>query len=201
MSLILKGKITMFSLSAWASWENTCGGLMRRFGLGLLLSTMMRSTSNTPPTIFQFIRFCLVGGLNTGVHYGMFFALFRLLGLHYLISSTIGYCCGTVNSFIWNKMWTFESRRAAHITEALKFLIVNTSSLVTNVTSMKVFVAGMGMRPEFAQVLTIGLTATINFVGYKFWAFRRRVSLSSRKGPLIEQLAYKGESSDICEQG
>ncbi len=161
----------------------------------------MRSTSYSEGTIIQFAKFCLVGVLNTGIHYGVFLALFRLLDVYYLVSSTIGYCCGSLNSFVWNKMWTFQARGTRHSTAFLKFAIVNGLSLLINVVSMKMFVAGIGLRPEFAQVLTIGLAVMVNFFGYKLWAFRKKVILSSQKTRFLNQSAYNGEYSGQSRHG
>ena len=66
-------------------------------------------------TARQFLKFGLVGVLNTGVQYVVFVGLFRLLGVPMLLASGIGYCAGIVNSYFLNRIWTFQvrSRRGA----------------------------------------------------------------------------------------
>ena len=44
-----------------------------------------RSPTHTRKTADQFVKFCLVGVLNTGIHYGVFLALFRYFRIHYLL--------------------------------------------------------------------------------------------------------------------
>ena len=63
-------------------------------------------------SIFQFLKFALVGVLNTVVDF-LVFQLFNLtLGWMYL-AQVIGYCAGILNSYFWNSRWTFrkEHRR------------------------------------------------------------------------------------------
>ena len=41
-----------------------------------------------------------------------------------------------------------------------------------NVLTLKVLVAIVGILPEVAQVLAIGASLIVNFVGNKWWTFR-----------------------------
>ena len=143
------------------------------------MSSMSRSISNKKKTIIQFIKFCVVGGLNTAIHYGVFLALFRFLGVHYLLSSTVGYCCGIVNSFVWNKLWTFQVRGTRKDIEFAKFVAVNLVSLLINLGSLKIFVTNFGIQPEIGQVFAIGLAIMVNFLGNKLWTFRVKEGLIS----------------------
>lgn len=61
--------------------------------------------------ILQFIKFNIVGIMNTAVDFAIF-ALMVFLGLHHMISQVISYSCGVVNSYLWNKFWTFKTTPA-----------------------------------------------------------------------------------------
>lgn len=74
----------------------------------------------------EFIRFCVVGVLNTVIDLGLFALLTRLVGLDPLIANVLSFTTGATNSFLLNKYWTFGA--AGHgwemATQATKFTVV-----------------------------------------------------------------------------
>lgn len=57
----------------------------------------------------RFLRFLLVGGLNTAFGYGIF-ALFILLGIHYAIAAFLSTVCGVLFNFKTIGHLVFDSR-------------------------------------------------------------------------------------------
>jgi putative flippase GtrA len=57
--------------------------------------------------IHTFLRFAVVGVLNTCIDFLVFMALLEGFEWHYSASQVIGYTSGLINSFIWNRYWTF----------------------------------------------------------------------------------------------
>jgi putative flippase GtrA len=123
--------------------------------------------------LIQFTKFSLVGLLNTAIHYGVFFCLYRFMGVHHLIASGIGFCFAVTNSYLINKYWTFKSRASDVRREFTKFLIVNLLSLSVNLASMAILVELLSIHPPIAQFVAIGFTLLVNFLGNKFWTFRK----------------------------
>ena len=80
---------------------------------------MSASTHNTS---VQFLKYIMVGCLNTGITLGVILGCKSLLGINPYISNAIGYIAGLINSFIWNKNWVFKSQKG-YTREALKFAI------------------------------------------------------------------------------
>ena len=120
----------------------------------------------------QFIKFSLVGLLNTAIHYGIFYVTYQYMGLYHLLASTIGFCFAVTNSYLINKHWTFKTRGSKVHHEFAKFITVNLVTLSINLGSMALLVEQCGMDPRIAQLASIGLTLSINFLGNKFWTFR-----------------------------
>lgn len=79
-------------------------------------------------TIIQFIKFNLVGVMNTLVDFIVFQILNLAFGFTYL-AQVIGYGCGIVNSYLWNSNWTFKEQKTHSKKEMLLFLAVNLVSL------------------------------------------------------------------------
>lgn len=79
-------------------------------------------TADSPKTkIIQFIKYCMVGVLNTLITLGVIFVCKSLLGVNPYVSNALGYIAGVINSFFCNKQWVFKSS-GSYWREALRFL-------------------------------------------------------------------------------
>lgn len=70
--------------------------------------------------LHQFVKYCLVGLMNTGITLLMIFLCKSVLGIDPYVSNVAGYVFGLINSFIWNKQWVFRSQEG-YLGEALRF--------------------------------------------------------------------------------
>jgi len=136
--------------------------------------------------IYQMAKFVLVGALNTMIDLGILNFLMWISGIYtgifYSIFKAISFLCATVNSYLWNKHWTFGKREKIFVSkEYLKFLIIVTIGLLINVliASFVVNVIGpqFGIIPKFwanIGAFTAILIAWIwNFIGVKFIVFKK----------------------------
>ena len=87
-----------------------------------------QNTGEVRRTAVQFVKFAIVGALNTIVDFLVFQALNLLVGWTYL-AQVIGYSCGIINSYAWNSNWTFRNMRTRSVREMGTFLLVNLVSL------------------------------------------------------------------------
>ncbi|MDE7397791.1 MAG: GtrA family protein [Muribaculum sp.] len=76
---------------------------------------MMNNTS-----VLQFIKYAIVGVMNTLVTLVVIFLCKNLLDINPLVANAIGYVAGLINSFVWNKRWVFRSS-GQYVAEAVKF--------------------------------------------------------------------------------
>ncbi len=143
------------------------------------------------PIIYQVVKFVLVGALNTFIDFGVLNLLILLsgtaIGLPYTIFKGLSFTVAVVNSYFWNKFWTFSVANTAKPEievqgrEFLTFLIVSVIGFVINVGMASLIVNVMGsFLPVSSKLLAnIGAgTAVIfsmiwNFIGYKFFVFKR----------------------------
>jgi len=118
----------------------------------------------------QISRFVAVGILNTIVGVGFYFILLDL-NIYYLLSSIIAHMIGVMNSFIWNKKWTFRSNGNL-LREFLKFNSVYVVTFFVNLLLLALFVEKFGFNPKISGVLSLGFSAMISFFGHKYWSFK-----------------------------
>lgn len=120
------------------------------------------------------IRFGVVGVINTGVDFGIFTLYNAALGGDPLTGQVLGYCSGFANSFIMNKLWTFENKKSeigTHI-QLLKFAAINLLSLGLSLLGIYVLNKSLGLNKYYAKVAVTILTQIVNYFGYKLWVFR-----------------------------
>lgn len=121
----------------------------------------------------QIIRFSFVGVMNTLVDFVMFSLFNGLLGVNYTFSQIIGYSSGVINSYIFNKKWTFSSKNRKQKTniELIKFVIVNLCSLIITLVVMNMLISNFGVNVYLSKVIVMFIAQVVNFLSYKILVF------------------------------
>jgi len=121
--------------------------------------------------IIQGTRFFIVGVSNAVIGLGIIYVCYNLLHVNYMISNGIGYCCGLINSFIWNKKWTFKSKTNLK-KEIILFFVIFLVSYSLNLFSVIICVEKLHLDPNLAQIAGIFLYTSSNFLGNKYVTFQ-----------------------------
>ena len=115
------------------------------------------------------IRFLFVGGINTAVGYGTF-ALCIFCGLHYVFAQLISTVIGVINSYFWNKYFTFR-KRSKSLSEVVRFISVYAVSYVINLGLLFVLIDMMKMNEYLAGTLGLIATTLISYIGHNKFSF------------------------------
>jgi putative flippase GtrA len=118
-----------------------------------------------------FLRYCIVGISNTVVGLGTIFILFNVFKIDYVVSNIIGYGIAIINSFKWNKAWTFRSSKNIK-NELLPFLIIFIISYLSNLFSVIISIESFNINPNLAQLMGITIFTIFNYSGNSIWTFR-----------------------------
>ena len=135
--------------------------------------------------IFQFAKFAESGVLNTFIDIGILSGLIWFSGVTSGILiipfNAFSFSSGTVNSYFWNKFWTFERKDKVGGKEFLTFFTITMIGMGIN--TLIVFLGTTFTEPLFnfsggLWVMLVKIVATFismiwNFAGYKFIVFRR----------------------------
>ncbi|MHB1345187.1 MAG: GtrA family protein [Thermoleophilia bacterium] len=136
----------------------------------------------------QVVRFGIVGVLNTVVDFGLLNVLYHVVGLPLLVANTISVSAGIVNSFLWNKHWTFSAggwsqwRREAVVFVGVSFvgLLINDIGIYALHSLWgETGVLAVNAQKLGASVFSMGW----NFVGYRLIAFRGSAGSPSEGSP------------------
>ena len=122
-------------------------------------------------SLIQAIKWGAVGVLNTAVTLGVIFVMKYLLKIDDVVSNAVGYIAGFVNSFWFNKNWTFASK--GHIgKEIAKFVAVFAVCYLIQLGTMLALRDGVKWGFELAQLISIVVYTGLNFVGNKLFTFK-----------------------------
>lgn len=119
----------------------------------------------------QFVRYIIVGVLNTLLGYSIIFACMYLLGLSAVTSNVIGYGVGLIQSYFLNKNFTFNSDSKSKL-EALRFLLVFLISYLSNLGALLFFIKVAGWNEAVAQVCSSVIYVLMSYLLNKYYVFR-----------------------------
>jgi putative flippase GtrA len=153
------------------------------FAIALLAASMV---ANRAPSLFEFSKFAVVGVLNSGVDFGILNLLMLITGISsgagFLAFKSVSVTSGVLNSYLWNKYWTFKTSNSADARrEFMAFMVVTLIAVGVNVAGADVIVNVIGAPTGFSTKLWAnigaisgaGLTLFTNFFGYKFFVFKK----------------------------
>jgi putative flippase GtrA len=134
---------------------------------------------------WQLFRFCLVGGLNTGIDLLILNVLLWIWPTqnteHLLAYNSFAYAFGAINSFILNKYWTFRNKQQTTYGEILRFALTTACGIICN--DIILWIAGTFLHPVMinptlwanaSKVLAISGTFMISYLGMRLWVFTRQ---------------------------
>jgi putative flippase GtrA len=156
-------------------------------------TTMPRETSKTQVhvaskrrtrgrTSRQFVRFGLVGCVNTTIDLLVLNCLLWLWpgqGMaRLLLVNTIAYACGALNSFFFNRYWTFQRTGRPKWREVARFLLMTLATMACN--DLILWFMGNILHPahlnptlwtNISKVAAIGGTMLASYLGMRLWVF------------------------------
>lgn len=116
-------------------------------------------------------KFGVVGVVNSLITLSIIFMLMKIFNVSYIISNVLGYLFGIINSFIWNKKWTFQSSGNSR-REMLVFFILFGVCYLLQLAALVIIAEVLGVPEEYSQVLALAVYTVTNFMGNKFITFK-----------------------------
>ena len=133
----------------------------------------------------SFIRFLIVGVINTLVGTAVMFGLYNIAGLHkwgqigYWLSTIGNYTVGSVVSFFLNKHFTFKNKekgKAVVIRFVINIAVCMTLAYGIAQKCVELALAGTFLSEQLqgniSMLVGMGLFVLLNYFGQRFFAFR-----------------------------
>jgi len=118
--------------------------------------------------------FLVIGGLTVVVDFVIYQGLVFVHLLNVDWSKGVGFLTGTVFAYFANRFWTFGHKRY-HSGSVWRFAVLYASTLAVNVWVNAVTLGALNdltVSVLLAFLLATGVSATLNFLGMKFFVFK-----------------------------
>jgi len=136
-------------------------------------------------SVKQFSRFVVIGLINTALDFAILNFLMWWTGIYsgiWLVSlNMISFSIAVINSYYWNKRWTFKDKDKIEAKEFSQFILVTlvglfiNSSIIYGITTLvsPIFGIPLELWANLAKVAATGISLIWNFVGYKLFVFKK----------------------------
>jgi putative flippase GtrA len=123
----------------------------------------------------QLVKFAVVGIFNTFLDIALYFLLSRYVGIfqqRLVWAKGIAYILGTINSFLWNRSWTFRSQIKSQKT-IMPFMLLSFASVAINTGTMYVCLTALHLNELVSLVLATLVVFAWNFTTSKYLVFQQ----------------------------
>lgn len=126
-----------------------------------------------------FLKFILVGVVNTLFGTAIMFAFYNLLHLSYWVSSAANYFFGSILSYFLNKHFTFKNKEKGAKTVLRFALEISVCYLIAYGAArplVRLILSGASVkvRDNVAMLVGMGLFVVLNYIGQRFFAFAEK---------------------------
>ena len=148
-------------------------------------------------SITQFVKFCIVGFINTAVDWAAYFLLTAYIFTDHSskpLAKAIAFLTAVTNSFVWNTLWTFRKEYGERVSEhkagtkrtiLAKFILVSLVGWGINYVVFRlsleslsdnyvqIMSKSLNLRDVISLVFASATTILWNFFGNKMWTYRK----------------------------
>jgi len=122
-------------------------------------------------SLAQLLKYGIVGISNTLLTAATIWVFLKVLHFNDYTSNIIGYIVGLVNSFIWNRKWTFASSTRVKDT-LFKFIITFAISYLFQLGNLYLLIHYTQIDSYLCQLISIVVYTGINFILNKYYTFK-----------------------------
>lgn len=134
----------------------------------------------------KFIKFGMIGVLNTLVDVAVFAVALRVLcaAAGYdsnaadlplwltAVAQAISFVTASLNSFLWNKRWTFEKKNRVTRQEAVRFIVTNVGYYLVSLFLIRSVASLFHVSDKIAKLPATCCMILYNYLMNKFWVFK-----------------------------
>lgn len=115
--------------------------------------------------MYQFVKFVIVGGFATVIHYAVYLALEHGINLNPNMAYTAGYMISFIFNFFASTLFTFNTETNA--SNGVKFAGAHIINYFVHMILLNVFM-GIGINDSLAPIFVFPIAIAINFFMVRF---------------------------------
>lgn len=148
--------------------------------------------------IQQFIKYVLVGCVVTAIDMVALHLFYRVAGLPIKISVILGFMCGNISSFVFNKYFTFKNLSTEFIRQYAKYFLTSMTGLMWTLLLMTLFYEKLALFANISRYDYL-LCKMIVAVIVMFWNFIiiRHWTLASYEFDSLPKLSHYAKQNKV----
>lgn len=119
----------------------------------------------------QILRFAIVGMLNALITY-VIYVVMRWMDFLPGVSNAVGYIGALINSFIWSKLWVFQTKNTNVWREILYFCVAFLLAYGCQFAFFKTMIFRADVNEYLVQFLGLFVYGAVNFIMNRRLTFR-----------------------------
>lgn len=112
---------------------------------------------------YQLLRFCLVGGLATGIHYGIYLLL--NLWIWTWLAYTVGYAISFVCNYLLTNYFTFRTKPS--VKNGIGFILSHAVNYGLHIGLLELFIC-LGSSDTWAPIPVFCIAIPVNYLLLRF---------------------------------
>lgn len=127
--------------------------------------------------IIRFVKFGMVGLINTGISLIIYYAFVFYDERLYLVGNVIGWFVSVANSYFLNRRFVFKSEDTClkeQFLQLLKTYVTYFVTLVIGTGLLAVEVQYFNIPSKICPIINLFISVPINYVMIKFWTFTKK---------------------------
>lgn len=120
----------------------------------------------------QAIKYGIVGLINTLITAVVIWVMMKCLGYSDIVSNVVGYAAGLLNSFVWNRQWTFHST-SGWWSSAIRFFVAFAVCYLMQLGVLMYLNTHLTIDSYYNQLIAMAFYTVVNFIMNKFYTFKQ----------------------------
>ncbi len=124
--------------------------------------------------VTQFVRFGIIGAMNTLLSLGIIYGIIWFWPQAYLLGNAVAWVLTVFLSYVLNRRFVFSAFRQAFWRGAAKCYLSYSAGLVISSLLLLFWVEGIGLSKTVAPIINVILMVPVNFLFARLFTFRGR---------------------------
>lgn len=117
----------------------------------------------------RFIKFAIVGFGNLFISLVTYYLLV-FFSINYQIANIGGFITGSLNGYIWNRVWVFKNSKK-NLSSIVKFYLSYLSTWLLSAILLYIWIEVFNISDKIAPIINVVITTPINYLLNKYWVF------------------------------
>jgi putative flippase GtrA len=129
------------------------------------------STIISKAFLFKFIKFCLVGFSGVFVDFGVTYFFKEIVKIQKYIANSIGFTTAATTNYIFNRIWTFESKNPHVASEFARFFFIALIGLGINNLIIYILNGKFKLNFYVSKLIATAIVTLWNFLINAYYTF------------------------------